>query len=834
MVSNSNLTRKDAQFRSESLTITHYDLHLDLSDATTAPTFPVRTTVTLTSTQPEVFVDYLGESVQSVTVNGVEVPSLFDGSRIGFAVPVGEEVSVGFATTSRYSRTGQGLHRFVDPADGNTYLYSHVEPSDARRIYPCFDQPDLKATFSISMTTPDGWVALSNQPEVSAIGSRHQFATTPLLSTYLTAFAAGPYVGVHDQWRSQENPDFTINLGVWVRSSMASHVDSEIMTVTKNGLDYFDAHYGFPYPWGKYDSIFVPEYNLGAMENPGLVTFTESYIFRSPATDAQHAARANTILHEMSHMWFGDLVTPRWWDDLWLKESFAEFMGADASVAATRFSQAWVNFAGNRKNWAYMQDQLPTTHPIKAEIDDVDAARQNFDGITYAKGAAVLKQLVHFVGRDTFYTAAREYFQTYAFSTATFADLLTILQKHTDRDLDDWADRWLLSCGVDHLSPHITVADGVITDLNITQISDTITRPHRIAVSLWKNEGDELARYATFDVDVLGDGGSVEKAIGLPAPDLVVLNDGDHSYALIDFDEQSVATITSSLSKVSDPLTRAVIWTALWNLTRDAKFLAQDFITIALDHVAAESNPTISTQILAHAQFAARHFVADQDRSATFARLASAVHALLMKATPGGDTQLVFARALIAAAPFAGPAYTAQLLEVYDGKIPGLVISPDLRWQAVIALSTLDYFSACDLRYELDRDNTLSGKVAHLQATYSAPFDDVKERIYNRLLQPGEFSNDEVDAMISAFNAPSMYGEFDHTERFFADLHHMWSEHPIEIANRLVRGLFPQTPAALAAGNKLVETNLPTALKRVLSESIDHLARKLSAQKFNF
>lgn len=834
MVSNSNLTLHDARSRSQSLTIAHYELHIDVSDATSSVTFPVHTTARLTSTQPEVFFDYLGESVQSVTVDGSEVPSLFDGTRIVFAVPVDKEVTVGFKTVSRYSRTGQGLHRFVDPADGNTYLYSHLEPSDARRIYPCCDQPDLKAPFDVTITAPDGWVALSNQPEISVANRSHRFATTPALSTYLTAFAAGPYVGVHERWQSNTNPDFTIDLGVWVRASMSQHVDSEIMAVTKQGLDYFDTHYGFPYPWGKYDSIFVPEYNLGAMENPGLVTFTEAYIFRSPATDAQHAARANTILHEMSHMWFGDLVTPHWWDDLWLKESFAEFMGADASVAATRFSQAWVNFAGNRKNWAYMQDQLPTTHPIKAEINDVDAARQNFDGITYAKGAAVLKQLVHFVGRDAFYAASREYFQAFAFSTATFNDLLSILQKHTDRDLTDWADRWLLSSGVDRLSPKITITDGIISDFRIEQTSKTSTRPHRIIVSFWKKESDEVNRYASFDVDVLGDGGSVEKAVGLAVPDLVVLNDGDHSYALIDFDERSIATIASSLSKISDPLTRAVIWTALWNLTRDAKFPARDFISIALDHVAYESNPTISTQILAHAQFAARHFVPDKDRSALFTHLADSLHDLLLQATPNSDIQLVFARAFITAAPFAGAAYSERLLEIHRGDIRGLTISPDIRWHAVIALSTLGKLSTHDLKQELDRDNTLTGKVAHLEATYSAPVKQLKERAYNQLLQPGKFSNDEVDAIISAFNAPCEDETFDHAEQFFTDLDHMWSDHPIEIANRLVRGLFPQTPSALAKGQKLIDGGLPTALHRVLSESVDHLARKLSAQKFNF
>ena len=388
------LTRYDATFRSDSLQIDSYELELDLGEATTSPTFPVEVGVKLTSKSEQIFLDYLGESVESVTINGNPVPWEQKGGRIVLDVPaglVGRPIALHVRAHSRYSRSGQGLHRFTDPQDGNTYLYSHSEPSDARRIFPCFDQPDLKAQCTVRMTVPQGWVALSNQPETTREAGAHgdtvTFRATPPVSTYLMAFAAGPYVAQRDTWCSPDGKR-EIELGVWSRASMAEHVDSEILEVTKQGLDFFDKNFDFPYPWTKYDSIFVPEYNLGAMENPGLVTFTEAYIFRSPATDAQHAHRANTILHEMSHMWFGDLVTPLWWDDLWLKESFAEFMGADASLHATRFTDAWADFAGTRKNWAYVQDQLPTTHPIKAEIPDVDAARQNFDGITYTKGAA--------------------------------------------------------------------------------------------------------------------------------------------------------------------------------------------------------------------------------------------------------------------------------------------------------------------------------------------------------------------------------------------------------------------------------------------------------------
>ena len=441
------LTFQEATARTAALTLHAYRVHLDVTHAPSdAATFIARTEVDLTTREAETFLDYLGEDVTAVSIDGEEQPVDFDGSRVHLTgLPTDTRITVSVEGRSLYSRTGQGLHRFTDTADGNTYLYSHLEPSDARCIFPCFDQPDLKAPFEFTVTAPGEWTVLSNQPPAEQPAVAHdsaadtqtvRFQPTPLLSTYLTAVAAGPYIAKHRTWRAPNDPERTIELTALARTSMADYLDDEILEITAQGLDYFDEHFGYPYPWGKYDSIFVPEYNLGAMENPGLVTFTENYLFRSQATRAQHAGRTNTILHEMSHMWFGDLVTPHWWDDLWLKESFAEFMGADSSAHATAYTEAWTNFAAQRKNWAYLQDQLPTTHPIKAEIPDVDAARQNFDGITYAKGAAVLKQLVHFVGRDNFYAGARDYFQAHAFATATFDDLLDALRHHTDRDVD--------------------------------------------------------------------------------------------------------------------------------------------------------------------------------------------------------------------------------------------------------------------------------------------------------------------------------------------------------------------------------------------------------------
>ncbi|WP_296135098.1 aminopeptidase N [uncultured Corynebacterium sp.] len=824
-----NLTHAEATARSAALRLSTYELHLDVTSAPTdADSYEVTSRMSFTTTQRETFVDYLGKAVHSVRVNGKEVENTFDGGRVYLRdLPVGEELTVEITGSSYYSRTGQGLHRMRDQADGTTYLYSHLEPSDARRIFPCFDQPDLKASYEVYLTGPEGWQLLSNQPEVgrekTESGEVAHFAPTPLLSTYLTAFAAGPYVEKHSTWTAPDG-SLEVELRAFARASMADYVDDEILQVTAQGMDFFHANFGYPYPWGKYDSIFVPEYNLGAMENPGLVTFTEHYLFRSAATRAQHAGRTNTILHEMSHMWFGDLVTPQWWDDLWLKESFAEFMGADASVNATEYTEAWVNFAGQRKNWAYLQDQLPTTHPIKAEIPDVDAARQNFDGITYAKGAAVLKQLVHYVGRENFYAGARDYFQKHAFGAATFEDLLAALKKHTDRDLDAWSTAWLRTWGPDTLTPELHTDGDKIHELAITVDAEDTTRPHRLNVALFD---DSLAKYATLDVDLAGERTILDEVSGLQAPALLLLNDGDHTYAKVRFDETSLETIRTRLSEVPDELSRAVIWTSLWNLTRDGEWPVRSYLDTVLNHAPAESNPTLLTTAFANARYAIDHFVSEAAREEIRADYAERLWEVLQAAPAGSDAQLTVARAAIQAlAATPAESGTQRLRALYDGSLDGLALDPDIRWSVLRALAARDAVDAEELEAEKARDNTLTGAAAYLGVSHAFPSAEVKREVFDLVRTPGKYSNAEVDSLLAAFNAPrSAHLTEAFAQEYFDSLSQLWEEHPIEIANRLVRGLYPDLAMADAATSEFLGSERPRALRRVLLECQDALRR---------
>lgn len=824
-----NLTHAEASARSAALRLSTYDLHLDVTSAPSdADSYEVTSRITFTTTEPETFVDYLGKAVHAVRVNGEEVENTFDGGRVYLRnLPVGEELTVEITGSSYYSRTGQGLHRMHDQADDTTYLYSHLEPSDARRIFPCFDQPDLKASYEVHLTGLEGWQLLSNQPEVSREktegGEVAHFAPTPLLSTYLTAFAAGPYVEKHSTWTAPDG-SLSVELRAFARASMAEYLDDEILQVTAQGMDFFHNNFGYPYPWGKYDSIFVPEYNLGAMENPGLVTFTEHYLFRSAATRAQHAGRTNTILHEMSHMWFGDLVTPQWWDDLWLKESFAEFMGADSSVHATEYTEAWVNFAGQRKNWAYLQDQLPTTHPIKAEIPDVDAARQNFDGITYAKGAAVLKQLVHYVGRENFYAGARDYFQEHAFAATTFEDLLKALKKHTDRDLDAWSTAWLRTWGPDTLTPELHADGDKIHELAITVEAEDTTRPHRLNVALFDSS---LKKYATIDVDLEGERTILDEVSGLQAPALLLLNDGDHTYAKVRFDETSLDTIRTRLSEVPDELSRAVIWTSLWNLTRDGEWPVRSYLDTVLKHAPAEFNPTLLTTAFASASYAIDHFVGEEEREEIRTDYAERLWEVLLGAPSGSDAQLTFARAAIQAlAATPEESGTQRLRALYDGSLEGLALDPDIRWAILRALAARDAVCTEELEAEKERDNTLTGAAAYLGASHAFPSAELKREVFDLVRTPGKYSNAEVDSLLAAFNAPrSGHLTEAFAQEYFDGLASLWEKHPIEIANRLVRGLYPDLAMADAATGDFLSSKRPRALRRVLLECQDALRR---------
>ncbi|WP_424445679.1 aminopeptidase N [Microbacterium sp. CH-015] len=826
-MTSANLTRDETAARAAGIRLHTIDVELDLRGArdADAATFGTATTLAFEADVDATWIDFIGASVDAVIVNGEERAVDWDGARVHID-DLAAHNTVEIRGTGRYSTSGEGLHRFVDPLDGEVYLYTQYEPADCRRVYPCFEQPDLKARWRFAVAAPAGWQVLSNGAEINreavAGGVRVRFAKTLPLSSYITAVAAGTYHRVEGVW---EGPSGAVALGVLCRASLASHLDAEeILDITRRGLAFFGEAFGLEYPWGTYDQIFVPEYNLGAMENPGLVTFTESYVFRGASTAAQHEARANTILHEMAHMWFGDLTTMRWWDDLWLKESFADFMGAHAAVVAGGFPDAWVTFASRRKGWAYVQDQLPTTHPIVADIPDLEAAKLNFDGITYAKGASVLKQLVAFVGEEAFFRGARRYFADHAYGNTTLPDLLAALESASDRDLRAWSAAWLQTSGISRLAVE-PVADGTLA------LAQSDPRPHRLTVGLYGRDGDRLVRRRGIELDVTAERTTLDASLADEDIVLVVPNDDDRTYAKVRLDDASTDAAAAGLATIDDALARAVVWAALWDATRDGELPVVRYLEIVRRHAPAEPNVALLADALAHADAAIGHYAAAEARSDLAARWLEACWQALWTADAESDAQLAWARAVAAAASrAAGRADELRAILAGDAAGPdGLRLDHELRWMWLTALSATGRLTAAEADAERDADPSSQGRTAHLTVLAARPDSAVRAAAWHAAWDDESLTNERLSATIAgarAGDARRFLAEFD--AEYFARIAPTWASRSIEIARRLVIGLFPASDSLDLVDAWLAEhADAPGALRRLVIEQRDGLARDL-------
>jgi len=764
-----NLTRDEARTRAGVVSDVEYAIELDLTNAPSgAPTFRSVTTITFAATAgASTFADLIAEKVREVTLNGrsLDPDTVYDGARVQLD-ELAERNELTVIADCTYSRTGEGLHRSVDPADKETYLYTQFEVPDARRVFTTFEQPDLKAPFTFTVSAPARWVVISNAPTPEPTSyqgengeelARWEFPPTERMSTYITAVVAGPYHVVTD---SYDGPHGSYPLSLLCRPSLKEALDvDDLFEVTKQGFELFEQAFGTPYPFHKYDQAFVPEYNMGAMENAGCVTLRDEYIFRSRTTHAEMEARANTVLHELAHMWFGDLVTMTWWDDLWLNESFAEWASHWAqAVATTKYAGAWTTFCNARKNWAYRQDQLPSTHPIAADMVDFHAVEVNFDGITYAKGASTLRQLVAFVGEDTFITALKEYFSDHAFGNTELTDLLKPLEKATGRDLDDWTERWLRTAGVNTLRADFAVdAEGAFTSFAIEQTAAEnfpVLRPHRLAVGLYRRTDEGLVRTERFEVDIDGPRTELAELVGATQPDLVLLNDDDLTYAKIRLDERSRATLVESIDQLTESLPRALAWGAAWDMTRDAEMPASQYVGIVLRGIRAETDLTGVRSLLGQATSAINLYAAPANRSTLRAQFEETLAELLVDAEPGSDHQLAFARAYSSAVfSDAGADRLAAWLD--DRDLPsGLVVDTDLRWTLIVALARLGRIGADEIDDELTRDTTITGQERAAQARAARPTAEAKEDAWRIAVESGDTPNETQFRTILGFQQP--------------------------------------------------------------------------------
>ncbi|WP_086562742.1 aminopeptidase N [Streptomyces africanus] len=848
-----NLSRDEARERAALIGVDGYEVSLDLrsavgEDGTDGPrTFRSVTTVRFRCNEPgaSTFADLIAPSVTAVSLNGRDLDpgEVFDGSRITLEDLAADNELVVDAQCA-YSRTGEGLHRFVDPEDGEVYLYTQYEPADSRRVFANFEQPDLKAPFRFEVRAPEGWTVWSNGVGERADGV-WRFAETKPISTYITCVVAGPYHYVTDTYSRtfEDGTTLEIPLGALCRKGLAPHFDSEdVFLVTKQGLDFFHDHFDYPYPFGKYDQAFVPEYNLGAMENPGLVTFREEFIFRGKVTQASYEGRANVILHEMAHMWFGDLVTMEWWDDLWLKESFADFMGAFSLVGATRFAGGWITFANRRKSWAYRADQLPSTHPITADIRDLQDAKLNFDGITYAKGASVLKQLVAYVGQDAFLEGARRYFKRHAYGNTRLADLLSVLEETSGRDMSAWARSWLQTAGVNALTPQLLLdPQGRVEELAVVQEaaeSHPELRPHRVAVGLYRaTDNGAVERYARAEVDVDGPRTVVAELSGAEAPDLVLVNDDDLTYCKIRFDETSLATLREHLGSVTDPLARALCWSALWNMTRDALLPAGDFVDLVLRFAGGESEIGVVQMLHAWAESAVTHYAAPARRETTARLLAEGARRELYAAGTGSEHQLAWARFFARTATADADFELLSDLLAGTASVEGLDLDQELRWVFLEPLAAHGAVDEKALAEELARDDTASGKRHQVRCLAARPSAAVKAQAWAQVVESDALSNAMVEATIAGFSQGSQRELLaPYAQKYFAAIERVWAERSIQIGMHVVQGMFPslqQSPETLAATDAWLQAHREAApaLRRLVLEARDDLARALRAQQ---
>ncbi|WP_329056807.1 aminopeptidase N [Amycolatopsis sp. NBC_01488] len=848
-----NLTRDQAKLRADLLDVTGYDIELDLTDGHGGPgekTFASKTTVRFSSARAgeRTWVDLIADRVHSATLNGtdVDVSAYVEDKGIALA-NLAEANELTVTADCRYTNTGEGVHRFVDPVDDSVYLYTQFETADAKRMFACFDQPDLKSVYRLTVVAPKDWKVISNtaaeSTEETPEGAvRTVFKESERLSTYLIALIAGPYAEWRDEYADEHK---TIPLGVYCRASLAEHMDADkLFTETKQGFAFYHEKFGTPYPFSKYDQLFVPEFNAGAMENAGAVTFLEDYVFRSRVTRYAYERRAETLLHEMAHMWFGDLVTMRWWDDLWLNESFATFASVLAQAEATEYKNAWTSFANIEKSWAYRQDQLPSTHPIAADIVDLHAVEVNFDGITYAKGASVLKQLVAYVGLDHFLDGLKVYFGKHAWGNATLADLLGALEAASGRDLSWWSAQWLETTGLNSLSPRYEVgADGTFTSFAVVQSGAKPgageLRTHRVAVGIYDEDGSgKIVRTQRVELDVDGERTEVPDLVGRPAGKLVLVNDDDLTYCTMRLDPASLTTLIDRVADITEPLPRTLCWSAAWEMTREAELKARDFVTLVQRGIHTETEVGVVQRLLLQAQTALNSY-AEQGWAAStgWPAFTGRLLELVRGAEPGSDHQLAFVNSL------SGSVLDAGSLDVLAGwldgsaPLPGLTVDTDLRWRLLHALVAHGKADTAEIDAELARDDTAAGRRQAERARALRPAAEAKADAWRRAVYDDELPNAVSDSLISGFSHPgqkALLGSY--VAKYFEVIDEVWQRRSSERAQPIAIGLYPSwavAPQTVTASDEWLAGEHSQALRRLVSEGRAGIVRALAARDFD-
>ncbi|MBX3104905.1 MAG: aminopeptidase N [Cryobacterium sp.] len=836
-----NLTRVEAQERKALIEVESYDVTLDLTIG--SEVFRSTTIVKFKASQgASTFIDAFTRKVYAIELNGKSLDvSAADGMRISLE-DLAEQNVLLVEADAEYTNSGEGLHRFVDPVDDEVYLYSQFEVPDSRRVFAVFEQPDLKATFKFTVTAPSAWEVVSNQGVASRSVDDDKttwvFKQTPRISSYITAIIAGPYAKVESELKSRDGR--TIPLGIYSRKSLSEHLDPEyIFDITRKGFAYYEEKFDRPYPFEKYDQLFVPEFNAGAMENAGAVTFTETYVFRSKVTDAIKERRVVTILHELAHMWFGDLVTMKWWNDLWLNESFAEWASTISTANATEWTEAWTTFQAMEKSWAYRQDQLPSTHPVVATINDLEDVQVNFDGITYAKGGSVLKQLVAWVGEDEFFAGVASYFKKHEWGNTELKDLLAELEITSGRNLTEWSKLWLETAGVNTLRPAFeTGADGTFTSFAVLQSAPTdypTIRPHRLAIGLYNMDGGKLVRSHRIELDVDGERTEVPELIGRPKPDLVLINDDDLAYAKIRLDADSLKTAIAHLKDIEDPLARALVWGSVWDSTRDAETNPSDYVNLVLGNIATETESTTIRTSLTQLLQVARQYVNPSLRKSTIEKVGDALLVLAKNATAGSDAQFQFVKFFANIASTDAHVNTLKALRDGSLTLSGLTIDTDLDWELLEGLVLNSAAGETEIEAALAKDKTATGQQAAARARATVPTSEAKLAAFASLVDSDEQPNLIVRNTALGYQHVNDPVSLEvAVPKYFASLKDIWTSRSYHIAETLIVGLYPAPLASQSlvdATRAWLDANPDTpALRRLVLENLAGVERAIKVQ----
>ncbi|WP_137232606.1 aminopeptidase N [Streptomyces sp. BPSDS2] len=843
------LTRDEAQTRAQILDVERYTIALDLT--TGEETFDSRTAVRFTARAAgDTFVEVKPATLRSISLDGQPLdPALLDGNRYPLTGLTAGPHELRVDAAMHYSRTGEGMHRFTDPTDGETYLYTQLFMEDIQRVFAAFCQPDLKSVFAIDVTAPEGWTVLGNGVAEHTGQGRWTIAPTPLISTYLVAIAAGP-------WHSVTTEHAGLPFGIHCRRSLAPYLDAdadEILDITRACYDRYHEKFDEPYPFDSYDQAFVPEFNAGAMENPGLVTFRDEFVYRSAVTDTERQTRAMVIAHEMAHMWFGDLVTLTWWDDIWLNESFAEYMGYQTLTEATRFTDTWVDFGVARKGWGYDADQRPSTHPVAPDPDavpDSASALLNFDGISYAKGASALRQLVAWLGEKDFLAGINAHFARHRFANATLADFIDNLASATDRDVHAWAEQWLRTTGIDTLTaetgtpePAAPTAPNGNGNGNGQSWSLTVTRdgsrPHRITVGAYDHAlgtqagPGHLALRDRFEIDVPGDGTPTIRPGHRPA--LVVLNDGDLTYAKVRLDTASWDTVLTGLSGIPDALTRAVLWNTARDMVRDGELDPATYLAAARTHLPHESDLALVQGVLTFAagQIAAR-YTAPENRPAALATLTDLCRDLIRRTEDGSNPGL----RLIAVRHFIDAATQPDTLRTWldeDTVHGGPELDPELRWRILTRLAVLGATDETTIAAALEADPSATGREGAARCRAALPTPEAKAAAWDALFTDDTLSNYLFTATAQGFWQPGQEElTGDYVPRFYPEATALAARRGPAIAEAAGRYAFPAYAVdaeSLATGTRALEDPaLIPALRRKLVDQLDDLRRALAVR----